>query len=165
MEKTEQVVLLLGSNIEPRLTFINRAVLMLEKELGSAKSLSSIYESEPWGFEAQTPFFNRAVVFETCKPAHEILDICLKTELSLGRERNNTKGYSSRTMDVDILYYGSKIINTKTLTIPHPRLHLRKFALLPAAEIVPRLIHPLLRKNQKELLAECNDSSMVKLVN
>jgi len=165
MNKMEEVVLLLGSNIEPRLSFLNRAILFLEKELGTAINISEIYESEPWGFAADTSFYNRAVIFETEKKPDDVLNICLKTEKVLGRKRNNRKGYASRIMDVDVIYYGNRIINTEKLIIPHPRLHLRRFALLPLAEMAPELIHPILNKNQKELLTNCNDNSIVKLVN
>jgi len=165
MDETEKVVLLLGSNIEPREKFLKDAVSLLEEEMGRATIVSEVYESEPWGFEAQTSFYNMAVVFETRKEPEEVLDLCLKTEKTLGRERSGNKGYVSRTMDVDIIYFGNRVINSKRLTVPHPRLHLRRFTLLPLAETVPELIHPLLNKNQKKLLHECPDKSGVKLVN
>ncbi len=165
MSKMVKTVLLLGSNIEPRLTFLNRALLLLEKETGKAVAISGVYESEPWGFEAKTSFYNQAVVFETDKPAGEILNICMKIETALGRERGNTEGYASRTIDVDILYFGNRVISTKKLIVPHPRLHLRRFALMPLTEIAAGMIHPLLNKTSKELLAECPDHSEVKLVN
>ena len=165
MSKMVKTVLLLGSNIEPRLTFLNQALSLLEEETGKAVAISEVYESEPWGFEAKTPFYNQSVMFETDKPAGEILNICMKTETVLGRKRGNTEGYVSRTIDVDILYFGNKVINTKNLVIPHPRLHLRRFALMPLTEIASGMIHPLLNKTQKELLSECPDRSEVKLVN
>ncbi len=165
MSKMVKTVLLLGSNIEPRLTFLNRALSLLEEEMGKAVAISEVYESEPWGFEADTSFYNQAVMFETDKPAGEILNICMKTEAALGRKRGNTEVYTSRTIDVDILYFGNRVIKTKNLVIPHPRLHLRRFTLMPLTEIAAEMIHPLLNKTQKELLTMCPDHSEVKLVN
>ena len=165
MDETEKVVLLLGSNIEPREKYLEDALSLLEKKLGKASVVSKIYESEPWGFEAETLFYNRAVVFNMGKSPETVLNICLQTEELLGRVRDTAGGYTSRTMDIDILYFGNRIINSERLTVPHPRLSSRRFALLPVAEVIPELIHPILNKNQEELLLECPDQSVVKLVN
>ena len=165
MDETERVVLLLGSNIEPREKYLEDAISLLEGYLGKSTAVSEVYESEPWGFEAKISFYNRAVVFDTDKTPEELLHLCLQTEKTLGRVRNNIEGYTSRTMDVDMLYFGNKIINSEQLTVPHPRLPLRRFALQPMVEVMPELIHPILNKNQEELLLECPDQSEVKLVN
>ncbi len=165
MDETEKVVLLLGSNIKPREKYLEDAVSLLEGYLGKSTAVSKVYESEPWGFESKTSFYNMAVVFDTRKTPEEVLHLCLQTEKTLGRVRSSVEGYTSRTMDVDILYFGNRVINSKRLTVPHPRLHLRRFTLLPLVETVPELIHPLLNKNQKKLLHECPDKSGVKLVN
>ncbi len=165
MDETEKVVLLLGSNIEPRKQYLEEALSLLEKKLGKASVVSNIYESEPWGFEATTSFYNRVVVFKTGKLPETVLNICLQTEELLGRERSEAEGYTSRTIDVDILYFGNRIINSERLMVPHPRLASRRFALLPVAEVMPELLHPILNKNQGELLLECPDQSEVSIVN
>jgi len=165
MDETEKVVLLLGSNIEPRAKYLEDAISLLEGYLGKAAVVSQVYESEPWGFEAETSFYNRAVVFDIREKPEEVLNICLQTEETLGRVRSAKVGYTSRTMDVDILYFGNRVINSERLIVPHPRLSSRRFALLPLVEVIPELVHPVLNKNQKELLFECPDPSDVKLVN
>jgi len=157
------VVLLLGSNIEPRKKFLDKALFLLQQELGRMTASSAIYESEPWGFDAKVSFLNRVVLFETEKSPEEVLDVCLDVEMNLGRERKESEGYASRTVDVDILYYGERIVNSDRLVIPHPRLHLRRFTLLPMVEVLPELVHPALMKTQKELLEICPDDSEVKL--
>ena len=157
------MVLLLGSNIEPRKKFLDKALFLLQQELGRMTASSAIYESEPWGFDAKVSFLNRVVLFETGKSPEEVLDACLNVEMNLGRERKESEGYASRTVDVDILYYGERIVNSDRLVIPHPRLHLRRFTLLPMVEVLPELVHPALMKTQKELLEICPDDSEVKL--
>ncbi len=164
MDATEKVVLLLGSNIEPRKKFLEKAAFLLEQELGSALAGSSVYESEPWGFKASVNFLNRVLIFETDKSPELVLDICLDVEMNLGRERNNEAGYSSRTVDVDILYVGNRIINTSRLTVPHPRLQQRRFALLPLMELLPEMVHPVLEKSHKKLLIDCSDLSEVTII-
>jgi 2-amino-4-hydroxy-6-hydroxymethyldihydropteridine diphosphokinase len=87
----------------------------------------------------------------------------LEIEHELGRERHpEAGGYVSRTADLDILYYGDRIILTDTLTVPHPRLHRRRFALLPMCEVAPDLVHPALGLTQTELLKRCLDTLMVR---
>jgi 2-amino-4-hydroxy-6-hydroxymethyldihydropteridine diphosphokinase len=164
MDGVEKVVLLLGSNIEPRKKFLDKALFLLQQELGAFSVSSEIYESEPWGFDAKVSFFNRVVVFETGKKPEEVLDVCLDVELNLGRERKESEGYLSRTVDVDVLYFGEQVVNTERLVIPHPRLHLRRFTLLPMVEVQSELVHPVLMKTQKELLEICPDDSEVKLL-
>ena len=100
---------------------------------------SSAYITEPWGFEAEEWFLNELLVVET--------------ELEPGRVRHpEVKGYCSRTVDLDILYYGDGIIQTEKVTIPHPKLHLRKFALMPLCEIIPDFLHPIFNLSQTQLL-------------
>jgi 2-amino-4-hydroxy-6-hydroxymethyldihydropteridine diphosphokinase len=163
MVENEKTVLLLGSNIEPRKAFIADALALLREEFGSEERLSGIYESEPWGFDAQVPFLNRVVVFETGKTPQEVLGICLDVEQKLGRKRKDGSGFVSRTIDVDVLYFGNKIVETKNLTIPHPALHLRRFTLLPLVEVIPGFVHPVLKKDNKALLNECADNLNVVL--
>lgn len=163
MNESVSVVLLLGSNIEPRKEYLDRAIEILQQDIGTVAGMSRIYQSEPWGFEAKVPFLNMAIVFNTDKSAKEVLTICLKTEQRLGRERKVEPGYASRKVDVDLLYYGDEIVNLPELVVPHPRLHLRRFALIPLTDVVPDMVHPVYKKNQKELLDECQDKSGVVL--
>ena len=114
---------------------------------------SSAYITEPWGFEAEEWFLNELLVVETELEPDDLMDSLLGIEAELGRVRHpEQKGYSSRTVDLDILYYGDRIINTAKVTIPHPLLHLRKFALEPICEVIPDFLHPVFNLSQTQLL-------------
>ena len=93
----------------------------------------------------------------------QVLKKSLEIELSLGRKRNHKETYEPRTIDIDMLFYNSDFIQTKELTIPHPRLQLRKFVLIPLNEIAPTFLHPTLNKTIQTLLMECDDSCEVLL--
>lgn len=123
---------------------------------------SSAYLSEPWGFEAEEWFLNELLVVETEWDPDSLMDRLMEIEHELGRVRHpETKGYTSRTVDLDILYYGDHIVKTEKVTAPHPRLHLRRFALLPLCELVPDFLHPEFNLSQQQLLERCSDSSKV----
>jgi 2-amino-4-hydroxy-6-hydroxymethyldihydropteridine diphosphokinase len=93
----------------------------------------------------------------------DLLQQLLVIEMELGRVRHpEIQGYSSRTADLDLLYYGSRVIQTEKLTIPHPRLHLRRFALVPLCEVAPDFKHPVFKLTQKELLEQCTDDCLVR---
>jgi 2-amino-4-hydroxy-6-hydroxymethyldihydropteridine diphosphokinase len=123
--------------------------------------VSSLYSSPPWGFESKNLFYNRIFVFRTNKNPHELLNDCLSIENQLGRTRNNSSGYRDRNIDIDILFYGNEIVDKEHLIVPHPRLHERKFCLVPLDEIMPGFVHPVLNKSIRELLLECKDESQV----
>ncbi|MBN2237410.1 MAG: 2-amino-4-hydroxy-6-hydroxymethyldihydropteridine diphosphokinase [Bacteroidales bacterium] len=155
-----EIVILLGSNLGARNTLLQQAGQMLETELGSATSVSSVYESEAWGFDSTDTFLNQIRLHNTSKTASEVLKICQNIEHTLGRTRKANQ-YESRTIDLDLLFRGSEIIHTVDLQIPHPRLHLRRFTLVPLAELMPDFIHPIFKKNMLELLEECTDNLTV----
>lgn len=154
------IIILLGSNQGNSKDLIIKAELLLQAQLGKCIKASSVYESEAWGFESETNFLNRVLVIETKLKPYEILGISLDIENELGRKRN-TKEYSSRTMDIDLLFYDDQIIEENDLEIPHPRLHLRRFTLAPLAEILPDFIHPKIKKTIRELLDSCTDNSNI----
>jgi len=163
-EKTEimnQTFLLLGGNLGERFTLIEKAKNLLKEKLGKVVRVSSFYETEPWGFEANKNFLNQVILVETAHLPEEVLNICLSVENELGRERTSDS-YSSRTMDIDILFFNNEVIKTKKLIIPHPRLHERRFTLEPLTEIAPDYVHPVLKKTVQEILQQCNDDSEVK---
>lgn len=165
MQTPNIVFILLGGNIEPRLKLMADAKLEIEKEVGDLLMESSIYESEAWGFKTDTSFFNQVLKVATVKDANEVLESAMEIETKLGRLRNENSEYSSRTMDIDILYFNSEIIDEAELTVPHPRLHLRGFTLMPLVEIAPDFIHPLLEKSNDELLQICNDKGNAQRLN
>lgn len=159
----EIVHLLLGSNLNNKISNLEIAVDQIEDQLGNIISKSSIYRSPPWGVnEVQNEYFNQAIKLQTYLNATEILKRIQKIEKSMGRTR--TKPNESRIIDIDILLWGAEMIQEKNLQIPHPRLHLRKFALLPLAEIDSGLIHPVLRTTIKELILICPDNSKVERI-
>ncbi len=156
MHAPTNVFLLTGSNIEPRMDFLLEAEKMIEEQTGVILQRSAIYESEPWGFQTEHNFLNRIIEVETVLSAEEMLNRLLEIEKNLGRRRHN-KNYSSRTIDIDILYFGNDVIQDKALEVPHPRMHLRRFTLLPLIEIAPDFKHPVLKKTNRELLNMLND--------
>jgi 2-amino-4-hydroxy-6-hydroxymethyldihydropteridine diphosphokinase len=147
------VYLLLGSNMGNRLAMLHDARTLLAAQAGAVVGQSGCYESEPWGFEADTLFLNQALQMETSLAPEPLLHTIQRIEAQLGRVRTTPPGvYASRPIDIDILFYGHDIINTPELTVPHPLLHRRRFALLPLCELAPGFVHPLLHKTIAELL-------------
>ncbi len=160
MSEKHLVYLSLGSNIKPREKYLSAAMELLNKSAGKILRKSEFYETGGWGFQPETPFINNVVLLETELVATELLKKTQEIEKTLGRERKG-KPYSSRKIDIDILYFDNMVIENETLTVPHPLLHMRKFVLVPLTEIAPEHIHPVLKKNTVELLKECNDGSEV----
>ncbi len=155
-----QVIVLIGGNEGDREQLILEACSRIESRIGKIVSKSMLYESEPWGFETDRFFLNRALLLETSLSASEVLTEALYIESVLGRVRNK-KGYASRTMDIDILFYENLCVDLPDLMIPHPKMQERRFVLLPLAEIVPDWMHPALGKTIKTLLDECRDTGNV----
>ena len=150
------VYLGLGSNEGDRQQLMHRAIELLADKLGSPVQLSTLIETEPVGFVSPNPFLNMVALFSTDIPSMELLDITEGIERRLGRMKKTQRGgaYSDRPMDIDILLYGDRVIDTERLTVPHPRMHERAFVLVPLAEIAPSLVHPVLGKSILELKNE-----------
>lgn len=147
-----KIVLGFGSNLGDREEYILAAYRLLEEELGELINKSSFIETPAWGFESDNSFINSVAEFETKKTPYEALEICNIIEKELGRERNPLhKGYQNRTIDIDILFYEDIILDTPTLKIPHPLIAERDFVLIPLKEILPNLIHPVLKKEIKDI--------------
>jgi 2-amino-4-hydroxy-6-hydroxymethyldihydropteridine diphosphokinase len=147
-----KIVLGFGSNLGDREEYTLAAYRLLEEELGELIRKSSFIETSPWGFESENSFINSVAVFETLKSPFEALAICNKIEKKLGRERNpEHKGYQNRIIDIDILFYENIVLDTPTLKIPHPLIQERDFVLTPLKEILPNLIHPVLKKKIKDI--------------
>jgi 2-amino-4-hydroxy-6-hydroxymethyldihydropteridine diphosphokinase len=160
--KSGKVILLLGSNLGNRKGTLKKASGLIQKRIGAVLLQSSYYESEPWGKTDQPDFLNQALVVETKLSPQATLTAALSIERELGRIRSEKWG--SRTIDVDVLYVEDQIINSDSLIVPHPGIAQRRFVLEPLAEIVPHFIHPILNKNQKQLLDECKDPLKVKKI-
>ncbi len=161
MTKKHQVVLLLGSNIPDRIDYLSRAKRMIESEIGPVEKQSAIYESEPWGFEAEVPFLNQVLLVYGEFTPQETLKRTRQIEVDLGRTQKSKETYSSRTIDIDILFFNQLNLAEPDLVIPHPHLHERRFTLIPLAEMVPDWIHPVFKKSCKQLLDKCNDEGNV----
>ncbi len=152
MAGPEEAILLLGGNMgEVRDTFA-RAIGLIEARIGPVRSSSRDHWTEPWGFADTRLFLNRALLVPTALPADAVLDQCLAIERELGRVRRPGGGYGPRTIDIDILFFGASVIHRPGLTLPHPRVHERLFALGPAADIAPDLLHPVLGRTVLDLL-------------
>jgi 2-amino-4-hydroxy-6-hydroxymethyldihydropteridine diphosphokinase len=153
----------LGSNLGDRagnLLLAIRGMIDAGLDVGH---LSRIYETEAVETFEQPPFLNQVAELRgsSLPPAEEVMKLLLKMEKSLGRTREVKK--APRSIDLDLLLYGDDTIDTELLTLPHPRLHRRRFVLEPLAELVPNLIHPTLDKTVAELLEEVDDTSNVRL--
>lgn len=156
------VYLSLGSDIGDRLNNLFEATVWLEREAGEIMSRSSVYETESWGFESENPFLNQVILIQTTLAPDELMEKIGLIEKSLGRIRKNT-GYESRNIDVDILFYDDLIYQKKNLTIPHPRLHLRNFTMIPLREIASEFIHPVFNEKMVVLAGKCKDQKKVNL--
>ena len=176
----KDIFILLGSNRGDRQDFISRACGMIEDRAGAILKKSALYESEPWGFDDATPFLNQVVEIETTLLPGDLLEELLTIEVKLGRIRpidgcgcgipslplnaeasgdDPIPSYAGRTIDLDILFYGQQLVFTDNLMIPHPRLHERRFTLVPLNEVAPEFEHPLLKKTISRLLHDCRDKS------
>jgi len=146
--------LLLGSNLGNREALLARAQAFIRSDCGHIVKASKIYETEPWGFEADTMFLNQALLIDTLLSPEVLLAHCQKIESLLGRERPKIgdRKFDSRKIDIDILFYESLVCQTPDLTLPHPRLHLRRFALEPMAEVAPEWGHPIFGLTAGEML-------------
>ena len=158
-----RVFLLLGGNQGDRLEMFSQAREEITQHVGELQRESSIYETEPWGFEDDALFLNQLLVVDTKLSAEAVLETALKIEHKLGRRRT-TQQWTGRSMDIDILLFDDLVTKEETLSIPHPRLHLRRFALEPLNEVAGELVHPVLHKTISTLLMECQDKQKVTLL-
>lgn len=145
----------LGSNLGDRAQLLEKALTLLNKEIGNLVSRSSFYETEPWGFSSNHPFLNACCLCETKLLPLEVLHRTQQIEKELGRKRKSkNKKYHDRPIDIDLLLCDDLTINTKDLTIPHPFMQERRFVLEPLKEIAPDVIHPVLHISISEMLEQ-----------
>ena len=162
-----KTVLLTGGNLGDRVKNLDRARELITEQVGQIKQVSPLMESEAWGFKTKERFLNQVLVVDTPLETEELLDRLLQIEQELGRKREKPelqrqlsaknsvsqekRQYVSRTMDIDILFYEERIVETPKLTLPHPRIQEREFVLAPLCEIMPEYRHPKLNRTIREL--------------
>lgn len=159
-DQVHQTFLLLGSNLGDRAAHLHAAKQAIAEKVGHVVNSSAVYETQPWGVTDQPNYLNASLLIQTDLGPMDLLNALRSIEVTEGRI--NRKKYASRTLDIDILLYDDVVMNTPALVIPHPKMHLRKFALIPLAEIGGRWIHPVLMKSVDQLLSECTDQLEVK---
>ncbi|MBK7710013.1 MAG: 2-amino-4-hydroxy-6-hydroxymethyldihydropteridine diphosphokinase [Bacteroidales bacterium] len=158
-----KVFLGLGTNLGNRESNLSAAVKKTDEQIGRVLLSSNIYETAPWGFDAENDFLNMVICVETDHSPSELLKKIGMIESMLGRERNQDR-YTSRVIDIDILFYDDLVIDEKGLKIPHRLMHERKFVLVPLCELAADMIHPVLKKTMSVLLEECRDRSRIKMI-
>jgi 2-amino-4-hydroxy-6-hydroxymethyldihydropteridine diphosphokinase len=158
-----KVYLGIGGNIGNKQINFKEVYQIIENELGTINKTSSIYETPPWGFQSNDPFWNSIVDISSNLTPELLLSKIHLIEKGFGRKHSKER-YTSREIDIDILYIDDIFMETENLIIPHPRLHQRKFVLVPLAEIAPDLKHSLLRLTSIEMLENCMDESVIKKI-
>ena len=149
------VYLGLGTNLGNKEANLRTAIYKLQERIGKQVSLSSFYETAPWGFESDHSFLNAAIGLETILSPIEILHITQEIEKELGRTKKSVNGsYSDRLIDIDILLYDTLVLQTPELTIPHPLMTERDFVMKPLIEIAGNVIHPTRQKTLSGLYQE-----------
>lgn len=154
--KGVEVCLSLGSNMGDRASNLIKALDVLSDKISGLIS-SSMYETEPWGFEAELSFYNMCIVGKTDLNPAALLDFCLEVEQKMGRKRKSEPGYVSRIIDIDIIYFENLLMEDEKLMIPHPLMQERNFVLFPLEELKPSWVHPKLNKGIKQLIDDCPD--------
>ena len=156
----KRIFLLLGGNLGDRQHYLAEAIRLISSEIAPVLLKSSVYETQSWGKTDAPDYLNQVVMVRTYMSAQNILKKILEIEQQLGRRREEKWG--SRTIDIDILFYGQEIVSTPNLVIPHPELQNRRFTLEPLAEIAPEYVHPIIKKSILTLKNELNDNLVVK---
>lgn len=154
--------LLIGGNKGDRSAYLQETARRIQYPGSRLLRQSSVFETAAWGKTDQPAFLNQALILETPLDAPSLMKCLLATEEELGRVR--TERYGPRTIDIDILFFNEDIIRLPWLTIPHPEVARRRFALAPLEEIASGYTHPILHKTINELLAECPDQLEVKKI-
>ncbi len=160
MTMEEHIFLGLGSNLGDRAANLCIAKEKLSSQ-GKIVSESPIYVTPPWGFEDQPDFLNQVIQVTTTLEPAPLLDFVKEIEEEMGREA--TFRYGPRLIDLDILFYGQRVIKEDNLQIPHPRLHERAFVLVPLNDIAPDFVHPVLEKTNHDLLIQVDTQGMRRL--
>ena len=149
------VYLILGGNMGDKENIFQKAIGLIIKNIGGVVQSSSVYETESWGFTSEL-FVNQVIVVESELSPNDVLLAALAIENTLGRNRKS-KNYEARPIDIDLLFYDDIILESKDLTIPHPRIAERRFVLEPLCEIAAQKKHPVTGFTVSEMLINCTD--------
>ena len=158
------VYLGLGSNLEDKRRNIESALALIAERVGGIRAVSTFHETQPWGYNSKKQYLNIAAAVETMLNPAKLLVVTQVIEHKVGRHHKTVNGeYYDRPIDIDILLYNDLILQSETLTIPHPLMHQRLFVLQPLSEIAPHEIHPVLKKSIAVCTAELCDSADVNI--
>jgi len=155
--------LCLGGNMGDRLANLSRTKELIKEERLTIVAESNIYETEAWGTENSPDYLNQCIKITTELNAENLMKLLLYIEEELGRKRSENKN-EPRIADIDILLFNNEVINTGSLIIPHPRMHMRQFVLRPLNEIASGILHPVLYKSIHRLLMDCPDTLTAKKI-
>ena len=160
-EKREEALAFigLGSNLGDRPAALAQALASLPAQGVQPRLISSLYRTEPVEVVDQGEFLNQVVGCEVEVAPEDLLRVCLAIEKQMGRVRTRERG--PRTIDLDLLLCGDRVVKERGLELPHPRMHLRRFVLVPLVEIAPAVRHPVLHLTAADLLERCPDRSRV----
>lgn len=162
MGELHQAIIMLGGNVGDTICIFESAKRWLHRSSCRVTSQSMYYRSKPWAFEHQRDFINQLLVLETEMKVEGFHELCKSIEKKHGKMKLFVNG--PRSLDIDILFFDDLILQTEPLTIPHPRLHLRLFNLVPLKEAVPDWVHPELKQTVSELCANCTDITPLKSI-
>ncbi|MFZ4543243.1 MAG: 2-amino-4-hydroxy-6-hydroxymethyldihydropteridine diphosphokinase [Saprospiraceae bacterium] len=162
MNKVELIYLLLGSNVGNKIDNLKRAKLLIGERIGKIQRSSGFYETQAWGKTDQEDFVNQALEVRSYHSPEQTLRTVLEIEKEMGRTRSIPN--EPRIIDIDILFYGNRVIKSRDLQVPHPRFHLRNFAMVPMMEVNGDFIHPVFQKAIDELYFETTDNLDVILI-
>lgn len=153
----------LGSNLGDRYAALQRAIDLIRDEAGEITAVSSVWETEPWGFDADEQFLNMVIVIRTTLSPSRLIQLFRSFEGRMGRKRSGGGKYESRLIDIDILFWDDRVISLPGLEVPHPKIADRRFVLEPLAEVAPHTVHPVTGLTVEEMLQLCADNSDVRL--
>jgi len=157
-----KVLISLGSNLGDRALNIEKAITLIQDQLGDVIAISKLYETASWGYDDH-PYLNNAICLVTKSAPLDLMSALLKIELKLGRKRSDSNCYKARTIDLDILLIEDVVIHHPKLDVPHPRMNLRRFVLQPLADIAPDWVHEVEGVSVSDLLLKCEDQIDVNL--
>ncbi len=163
LSASSKVIAGLGSNLGDRFAALRRAMELIREEAGEIIATSSVWETEPWGFDADEQFLNMVIVLETALDPKGLIQRFRSIEGRMGRKKSGGGKYESRIIDLDILFWDDRVISIPGLEVPHPKLHSRRFVLEPLMEVSPETVHPVTGLTVAEMLQFCEDNSDVRL--